>query len=242
MKTPKLYYGALIVFCALTFSIGMAGATGINQNATKGIWHPGFDLANATQQQQVIDHLEQEGVDVSEVKTALQNGDSASVKTWLDVYFKANKPQMTRGTGHPGFDLTNVTQQQKIISGLEQKGVDVSEVKTALQNGDSASVKTWLNSYFKNNKPQMTRSTDHTGFDLTNATQQQKIISRLEQKGVDVTELKSDFQSGNTSAAKAWLENYAQTHKTERSENAKQFSGTLKKQHATNQSATRQGQ
>ena len=89
----------------------------------------------------VITRLEQHGVDVSEAKTALQNGDTGAVKVWLEAYRQTQKNTMAQGTGHFG--------PEKIIGLLEQQGVDVTEVKAALQNHDTASVKAWLDAYLK---------------------------------------------------------------------------------------------
>ena len=89
----------------------------------------------------VITRLEQHGVDVSEAKTALQNGNNGAVKAWLEAYRQTQKNTMVQGKGHFG--------PEKIIGRLEQQGVDVTEVKAALQNHDTASVKAWLDAYFK---------------------------------------------------------------------------------------------
>ena len=89
----------------------------------------------------VITRLEQDGVDVSEAKTALQNGDTGAVKAWLEAYRQTQKNTIAQGNGQFG--------PEKIIDRLEQEGVDVTEVKAALQNHDTASVKTWLDAYLK---------------------------------------------------------------------------------------------
>jgi hypothetical protein len=57
----------------------------------------------------------------------------------------------TRLQPHNGGVGKNTTRcnSTAIISDLEKKGVDVSSVKTALQNGDVTAITSWLKSYFQ---------------------------------------------------------------------------------------------
>jgi len=110
----------------------------------------------------IISSLEQKGVDVSGVQTALQKGDTVAVKAWLESYFQARKPGTAKGTGHQRFDLNNVTQQQETITRFEERGVDVTGVKADLQNGDITSVHSWLKTYFDAHKGEMPLS-QHRG-------------------------------------------------------------------------------
>ena len=84
----------------------------------------------------IIAHLEQQGVDVSAAKTAIANGDTAALKTWLEEYRDANPRNKTGNRERPD--------PAKVIAHLEQQGVDVSDAKTAIANGDTTALKTWL--------------------------------------------------------------------------------------------------
>ena len=205
MKTPGIYYGVIAAFCVLTLCIGMVNAMDLTQSATNCTGRPGFGHGHPPSPNEMITHLEQQGVDVTQVRTALQNGDTATVKTWFENYFQAHKPQMMNRPEYPRFDLTNVTRQQQVITKLEQQGVDVTEAKTALQNGDTAAVKAWLDTYRETHKDQMPNSTSRPG--------PEKIIERLEQQGVDVTQVKTALQNGDTATVKTWFEAYREAHK-----------------------------
>ncbi len=121
---------------------------------------------------------------------------------------------MGQGAGRPGFDLTNSTQQQQIITRLEKDGINVTEFKTDLQNGKPDAAKTWLENYFQTHKPAMGQGAGRPGFDLTNSTQQQQIITRLEKDGINVTEFKTDLLNGNIDAAKALLDAFMQMNRS----------------------------
>ena len=213
MKTPEYIYAAFAVFCAFTFVIGMVNATAATPFALNSTSGNSFGLGCSQSPDMIITHLEQSGIDVTEVKTALANGNTDAVTTWLENHRAANPPVMMNGSMRPPLDLTNTTEQQQILTRLEKQGVDVTELKTALQNGNTDAAKTWLENYFETHRMEMGKGIGRPGFDLTNTTEQQQILSRLEQQGVDVSELKTALQNGNTAAAKTWLDTYMQSHK-----------------------------
>jgi len=66
----------------------------------------------------------------------------------------------------PGF-AGNATMQQerllKLATGLQQKGVDVSALQTAIANNDTAAEKTWFASYYQTNKEQFGNTTRQQG-------------------------------------------------------------------------------
>ena len=94
MKTPGIYYGLIAAFCVLTLFIGIVTAADLTQSATNCTGRLGFGHGNPPSPNEMITHLEQQGVDVTEVKTLLQNGDTDAVKAWLDAYREAHKGQM----------------------------------------------------------------------------------------------------------------------------------------------------
>jgi hypothetical protein len=165
------------------------------------------DLTNPTSQEKIITRLEERGVDVTEVKTALQNGDTEAVQAWLETH----RPERPEGAGRSPPDLTDPTSQEKIITRLEERGVDVTEVKTALQNGDTEAVQAWLETH----RPERPEGSGRSPPDLTDPVQEQKIIDRLEEQGVDVSEVETDLQNGDTTAVQAWLESYLHSHEGE---------------------------
>jgi len=124
---------------------------------------------NATMQQarlqSFIAQLQKQGVDVSAVQTALQNNDTAAVKSWVTSYRESHKEQSgntTHAQKSVGFAVNATMQQahiQSSISQLQKQGVDVSTAQTALQNNDTAAANSWLKSYFESHKDALTNST-----------------------------------------------------------------------------------
>ena len=129
MKTPKIYYGILAVFCALILCSGIASAANLCSSATSTPAGTGAGQGHQFSPETIIAHLEQQGVDVTAVKAYLQNGDTNAAKTWFKNYRTTHQAEMAKGAGRPGFGLTNTTRQQQIITRLEHQGVDVTEQK-----------------------------------------------------------------------------------------------------------------
>ena len=91
MKTPRLYYGALAVFCVIALCTGFASAQGAAQATDtsthgKGIVHQGFDLTNTTVQQQMLTRYAKQGVDTTGLAAAFQSGNTTDVKSWLEAH------------------------------------------------------------------------------------------------------------------------------------------------------------
>ena len=104
MKTPGPYYAAVALFCAVCLVIGFAGAT--DQGGKEKIPCPknwtkktGDTIGQPFSAGQMIARLEEKGIDVTEVKAALANGDTDAVKEWLDAQRSEGRP----GTGCPSF-------------------------------------------------------------------------------------------------------------------------------------------
>jgi len=147
MRTPGPYYAAIALFCAVCLVIGFAGAT--DQGGKEKIPYPknwtgkdGDAAGHPFSAEMMIARLEQRGIDVTEVKAALENGDTEAVKEW---HAKQPKPAGNQDKGAPDF--------ADIIARLERRGIDVTEVKAALENGDTDTVKEWLDAQRSERQP-----------------------------------------------------------------------------------------
>ncbi|MCX6688098.1 MAG: hypothetical protein NTZ39_00105 [Methanoregula sp.] len=147
MKTPGIFIAVLGVYCICALFIGMSSAADItmstaNHNSTFNAG-PGHRLSPAT----IIANHEHKGVNASVVKPALRNGNNATVITWFESY-RAAHPAVI-GLGKGGFDLTNSTQQQQIITRLEKNGINVTDFKTDLLNGNIDAAKALLDVFMQ---------------------------------------------------------------------------------------------
>jgi len=157
MKVPRIYYGALVLFCAMTLFVGMASAADTTQPAVTGMsghghWqgssmHHKPDLTNTTVQQQMLTRFQQQGIDTTDLQAAFQAGNMTAAREWIHSH-STHPAFLGKGTGHHGFDLTNTTVQQQIVTRLQQSGADVSGLQAAFQSGDTTAAQQWLASYW----------------------------------------------------------------------------------------------
>jgi hypothetical protein len=145
-----------------------SGGMGRAGNLTHEKKASGF-AGNATMQQErlqkLVTGLQQKGVNVSALQTAIANNDTAAEKAWFVTYMQSHKGQVQNQTAvhkAPGFAGNATMQQeriQKLVTGLQQKGVDVSALQTAIANNDTAAEKAWFASYYQAHKEQITNTT-----------------------------------------------------------------------------------
>ena len=211
MKTPRMYYGALAVFCVIALCIGFASAADTTQPTNsgthgKGFMHPSLDLTNATVQQQIIARYEQKGIDTTALKTAFQSGNMTDVKSWMNAHRPAASGAAGGSFGKMP-DFTNTTVQQSVLARFDKQGVDTTGLAAAFQSGNMTDVKSWMGAH-RPAAPGFTRGSFGKTPDLTNATVQQEILARLDKQGADTSALKAVFQNNDTAAVKSWFEAY----------------------------------
>jgi hypothetical protein len=215
MKTPRMYYGALAVFCVIALCIGFASASGTPQathtgTQGRGIMHPAWDLTNATVQQQLISRYEQQGVDTTALAAAFQSGNVTDVKNWMSAHRPA-APGFAKGSFGKAPDMTNTTVQQQILARLDKQGVDTTALTAAFQSGNVTDVKTWMSAH-RPAAPGFAKGSFGKAPDMTNTTVQQQILARLDKQGVDTSALKAAFQNGDSAAVKSWFAAYIASH------------------------------
>jgi len=180
MKSPQTLAGsiAVLLFALVVLGIGIGPVS-----ASPGSWGSGnmtvlhshgtgqhLFAKNGTRQQSshpfavnttlrqerlqaMVTKLQGQGVDTSQLQTAIQNNDTAGITSWLQSYAATHKGSFTPRAGQKnGKTVTaNATTRQAhlqaFITKLQGQGVDVSTVQTALQNNDTATVMSWLKSY-----------------------------------------------------------------------------------------------
>ena len=105
----------------------------------------------------------------------------------------------------------------KLINQLEEKGYNVSEVKTALQNQDVNATRAWVDAFRQNNPGVLDRlESVNTGQHQGNATETgplperhvltPEILAQLEQKGYDVSAVQTSLQNQDVNATRAWVD------------------------------------
>jgi len=105
MKTPKIYYGAVAVFCIAVLVIGKAGAAAMTQQVS------GNNLKDKTGQfglEKMLGNLTAKGYDVSAISAAVTSGDYKTAMTLLKEFRTAHPDAFPAhaqgaGSGHLGW-------------------------------------------------------------------------------------------------------------------------------------------
>jgi hypothetical protein len=137
MKTPGIYIAAIATYCVFALVFGTAGAAAMTQ---QGSGNNLRDTAGLFGPEKMIERLEQQGVDVTEVKTALQNGDTNAVKEWLQACREAHPDAFpARGEGAGKGPMNGDAKDERITGMLENltaQGYDISAISSAVTSGD----------------------------------------------------------------------------------------------------------
>jgi acetolactate synthase regulatory subunit len=154
MKTPRIYIGALAVFCIAALIIGSAGASAMMQKGTgspsrntcsKGLMQ---GEAYGERMSQLLSNLTEKGYDVSAISAAVTSGDYKTAMTLLKDFRKAHPdvfPAQVAGAGKgPITGQVNGERMTQLLANLTEKGYDVSSISAAVTSGDYKTAMTLL--------------------------------------------------------------------------------------------------
>jgi len=152
-----------------------------------------------------LDRLEERGYDVSEIRTAIENGDHETARTLLQQFMEEHKGELPAGSddGKRGFDLTNH------LDRIEDQGYDVSEIRTALENGDHETARTLLQQFMEEHKDELPARPDE------GCRGPLGHLDRLEAQGYDVSEIRTAIENGDHETARTLLQQFMEEHKDE---------------------------
>jgi hypothetical protein len=157
MKTPRIYIGALAVFCIVALVIGSAGASALMQ---KGAGSPLRDTcgkgliqgqAHGERITQLLSNLTERGYDVSAISAAVTSGDYTTAMTLLREFRTAHPdafPAQVAGAGKN--TITGQSNGERItllLGNLTEKGYDVSAISAAVTSGDYMTALTLLKEF-----------------------------------------------------------------------------------------------
>jgi len=83
-------------------------------------------------------------IDVTGLQTAFQSGNMTDVKEWMREHRPVPSGNPPMDKGRQGFDMTNTTLQQEMLTRFQEQGIDVTGLQTALQSGNMTDVKEWM--------------------------------------------------------------------------------------------------
>ena len=132
MKTPRIYIGALAVFCIFALVLGTASSAAMTQQGN------GTSPRNGAGQfgpEKMLDNLTEQGFDVSAIRTALTNGDYETAHTLMQEFRTAHPDAFpARGEGAGKGPMTGEKNGERMLlmlDNLTEQGFDISAIREA---------------------------------------------------------------------------------------------------------------
>ncbi|WAI01768.1 hypothetical protein [Methanogenium organophilum] len=97
-------------------------------------------MKNGTISQFALEKMQANGIETTELETALENGDREAVRAFLQENRPTDAPEMGEGQRH----AMNEERMQQMITEMQANGVDTTELETALENGDHEAVRAFM--------------------------------------------------------------------------------------------------
>ena len=149
MKTPRLYIGALAVFCIAALVIGSAGAAAMMQKGTGR--DPMTGQADGDRMLPMLDTLTTQGYDVSAILAAVDSGDYTTAHTLMQEFRNANPNAFpTRGDRTGRGPITGHADGERMLRMLDTQtaqGYDVSAIRSAVESGDYETARTLMQEF-----------------------------------------------------------------------------------------------
>jgi hypothetical protein len=154
MKTPKLYFGALTLFCTLALVIGTAGAAAGSGPDSSCFGNKSVHGGPV----KMLDRLEEQGIDVSAIRAAVESGNMDTVHTLMQQFMEAHKDLMpARNAMEKNGRGIGSGMMENRLDQLEAKGYDVSAIRAAAESGDMDTVHTLMQQFMEAHKDELPR-------------------------------------------------------------------------------------
>ena len=148
MKTPRIYFGALAVFCIFALVLGTASSAAMTQQGT------GNSPKNGAGQfgpDKMLDNLTAQGYDITAIRTAMTNRDYETAHTLMQEFRTANPEALpAHGEGAGKGQMTGEKNGERMLlmlDNLTAQGFDVSAIRTAATSGNYKTAHTLMQEF-----------------------------------------------------------------------------------------------
>jgi hypothetical protein len=125
-----LLAGCAVIVLFISPAIAFAGAPGTGAPIGCGMAGP-------------LDRLEEQGYDVSLIRTAIESGDRETVRTLMQQFMEEHGEELD----FPAPPCNGGDRLAGPLDRLEEQGYNVSEIRTAVENGDRETARTLMQQF-----------------------------------------------------------------------------------------------
>ena len=148
-----------------------------------------------------LDHLEEQGYDVSAIRAAVESGDGETVRLLMQQFMEEHKDEFP----------SPVQKEDRItarLDHLEEQGYDVSAIRAAVESGDGETVRLLMQQFMEEHKDEFPSPVQ----------KEDRITARLdhlEEQGYDVSAIRAAVESGDGKTARLLMQQFMEEHKDE---------------------------
>ena len=154
MKTPRLYFGALALFCVIVLVIGTVSAAVAHGPEGR---YAGNKIAHGGPEK-MLDRLEEQGYDISSIRTAFASGATDVARTLMQQFMESHKDLMpARNATEKNASGFGSGMMENRLAQLETKGYDVSAIRAAIDSGDKETARTLMEQFMESHKDELPR-------------------------------------------------------------------------------------
>ena len=218
MKTPRIYIGALAVFCVAALVIGSAGATAMMQKGTgKG---PVSRQPEGERMLLMLDNLTAQGYDVTAIRNAVTTGDFGTAHTLMQE-FRTTNPDVFPA---PGKDTGKglVSRQPEgermllMLDNLTAQGYDVTAIRNAVTTGDFGTAHTLVQEFRTAHPDAFPAPGKGTGKGPVSRQMEGErmllMLDNLTAQGYDVTAIRNAVTTGDFGTAHTLVQEFRTTN------------------------------
>ncbi|MDE4907462.1 hypothetical protein L0665_02365 [Methanogenium marinum] len=190
MKKSSKFVFALTGLAVLCVCAAMAAPMGAGDGAGRGGMQDGEHM------QQMIEKMQANGVDTTDLETAIENGDEVSARAFL----QENKPADAPAKNEDRSSM-NEERMQEMIAKMQANGVDTTDLETAIEDGDQGSAHAFLQENKPADAPAMNEDRP-----AMNEEHMQEMIVKMQANGVDTTALETAIEDGDREAVHTFMQ------------------------------------
>jgi hypothetical protein len=217
MKTPRIYIGALAVFCLFALVLGTASSAAMTQQGN------GTSPRNGAGQfgpEKMLDNLIAQGYDVSTIRAAVTNGDYETAHTLMQEFRTAHPDALpVRGEGAGKGPMTGEAKGERMIPMLDNmtaQGYDVSTIRTAVTNGDYETAHTLMQEFRTAHPDALPVRGEGAGkgpmTGEKNGERMLLMLDNLTEQGFEVSAIRTAATSGNYESAHTLMQEFRTAH------------------------------
>jgi hypothetical protein len=112
----------------------------------------------------ILDHLEELGYDVSAIRTAVDSGDTDTARTLMKQFMEEHKDALPQPDGAPPGDRPyDSSRMTGLLNKLTEQGFDVSAIRAAVDSGDMDTARTLMKQFMEEHKDQLPERPEQGG-------------------------------------------------------------------------------